>query len=163
VMSAIEVVQVLSRNDVASVGLVQAWLMERIKASREDIDNNKALINSYRAETNAKLKQIKELSDPANPRVFHVQRCSQCGDHLDLPAVHFMCNHSYHQRCIGDSETMECPNCARTNGVIAEIRRNNARLADQHDLFLSEVKEGGFESVASGFGRGWLNNNTPES
>ena len=27
-------------------------------------------------------------------------RCSACGGQLDLPGVHFMCRHSYHQRCV---------------------------------------------------------------
>jgi len=39
------------------------------------------------------------------------------------------------------------PLCARQHGVIQEIRRNNVRLADQHDLFLAEVKESGFRVV----------------
>lgn len=55
---------------------------------------------SYRLETAAKLRQVEELSDPEHPKVFHVTRCSQCGGQLDLPSVHFMCNHSYHQRCV---------------------------------------------------------------
>jgi hypothetical protein len=45
----------------------------------------------------------------------------------------------------------------REHGVIREIRRNNERLADQHDLFVSEVKEGGFAALASAFSRGILN------
>jgi hypothetical protein len=38
--------------------------------------------------------------------------------------------------------------------VIREIRMNNERLADQHDLFLSDVKETGFGAVAAAFGKG---------
>jgi hypothetical protein len=64
-------------------------------------------------------------------------------------------------RCLAENET-ECPNCAREYGVIREIRTNNARLAHQHDVFLSEVHEGGFEAVAAGFGRGLLNMSGPE-
>jgi hypothetical protein len=45
----------------------------------------------------------------------------------------------------------------REHGVIREIRRNNERLADQHDLFVSEVKEGGFGAVATAYSRGILN------
>ena len=41
--------------------------------------------------------------------------------------------------------------------MIREIRRNNERLADQHDVFISEVKEGGFTAVATGFSRGIMN------
>jgi hypothetical protein len=40
--------------------------------------------------------------------------------------------------------------------MIREIRRNNERLAGQHDLFMSEVHDGGFAAVAAGFGRGWI-------
>ena len=58
------------------------------------------LISSYRSETKAKLKQVEDLEDTEHPRVFHVTRCSQCNGQLDLPSIHFMCNHSYHQRCI---------------------------------------------------------------
>ncbi|EDR06605.1 uncharacterized protein LACBIDRAFT_251110, partial [Laccaria bicolor S238N-H82] len=155
-MSPLSVVQVLSRNGVASVGLVKEWLVGRIKEARGIIQSDQELITSYRTETTTKLKQVEALSDPDNAHVFHVTRCSACHAQLDLPSVHFMCDHSYHQRCIAEHET-ECPNCAQEHGVIREIRRNNERLADQHDVFLSEVKEGGFEAVAGAFGRGLMN------
>ena len=56
------------------------------------------LTASYRLETATKLKQVEELSDPDQPRLFHAPQCSQCGGPLDLPSVHFMCKHSFHQR-----------------------------------------------------------------
>ena len=37
IMSPLSVVQVLSRNEVASVGLVKGWLMRRIKEGRDEI------------------------------------------------------------------------------------------------------------------------------
>lgn len=37
IMPPLGVIQVLSRNGVASVGLVKQWLMTRIKESREEI------------------------------------------------------------------------------------------------------------------------------
>jgi hypothetical protein len=142
------------------------------------------LTASYRLETATKLKQVEELSDIDHPRLFHATQCSQCGGPLDLPSVHFMCKHSFHQRsantfllskalprlihlglhfffsiicrCLGDHDT-ECPLCVHAHGVIQEIRRNNERLADKHDLFLADVKENGFHAVAAAFGRGVLN------
>ena len=155
IMSPIAVVQVLSRNSSASVGLVKKWLMSRIKASQDEIQTDRQLIASYREETRSKLRRVAELSNPEQPVIFHVTRCSQCGKQLELPVVHFMCNHSYHDSCMTDNE-MECPICARSHGVIREIRRNNEQLAGQHDVFLSEVKENGFSAVANGFGRGWM-------
>ncbi|TFY61363.1 hypothetical protein EVG20_g7092 [Dentipellis fragilis] len=156
IMPPLAVVQVLSRNGVTSVGFVKEWLLGRIREAREEIQTDEQLISSYRLESEAKLKQVGELSDPDHPRVFHVTQCARCGGQLDLPSVHFMCNHSYHQRCVADHET-ECPNCARAHGVIREIRRNNERLADQHDVFIADVKENGFNAVAAAFGRGMLN------
>ncbi|KAL1686960.1 hypothetical protein GGG16DRAFT_63250 [Schizophyllum commune] len=158
VLPPLGVVQILSRNGVASVGLVKEWLMGKIRDARGEIETDKEWINSYRLETATKLRQVDDLSDPEHPQIFHVttRRCTQCSGQLDLPSVHFMCNHSYHQRCLPENET-ECPACAREHGVIREIRRNNERLADQHDVFLSEVVEGGFDAIASGFSRGVLN------
>ncbi|KAF8898758.1 hypothetical protein BD779DRAFT_1485409 [Infundibulicybe gibba] len=94
------VIQVLSRNNVASVGLVKEYLLARIKEARSEISSDQELIKSYRVETAAKLQQVEDLANPENPRVFHVTRCSACGGQLDLPSVHFMCSHSYHQRCV---------------------------------------------------------------
>jgi hypothetical protein len=39
IMPPLGVVQLLSRNGVASVGLVKEWLMMRIRESREEIEN----------------------------------------------------------------------------------------------------------------------------
>ena len=64
---------------------------------------DRQLIDSYRAETTVKLQEVTALSDEYNPVVFHVTKCSSCNGQLDLPAVHFMCKHSYHQRCVAKS------------------------------------------------------------
>lgn len=58
-------------------------------------------------------------------------------------------------RCLSDSEP-ECVMCARQHSIIREVRRNQTRLADRHDLFVSEVHDAddGFSVVAGAFGRG---------
>ncbi|CAE6337556.1 unnamed protein product [Rhizoctonia solani] len=161
IMPPLGVVQILARNGVASVGLVKAWLMTRINESRTEVESDRKLIESYRTETKAKLQEIAELSDPEHPRVFHVTRCATCGSALDLPTIHFMCKHSYHQKCLPDQD-IECPICARHHSVIKEIRRTNERLADAHGVFTSSVAENGFEAVASAFGRGILSRRLDE-
>ncbi|KAF8839363.1 hypothetical protein BDN67DRAFT_776266 [Paxillus ammoniavirescens] len=60
-----------------------------------------------------------------------------------------------YSRCLLENETA-CPLCTHQHGVIQEIRRNNQRLADQHDSFLADVDENGFRAIAGGSGRGWL-------
>ena len=116
IMPPLAILQLLSRNGIASVGLIKGWLVRKIGETGEDINTvrhcltspcfylyfphsqDSQLTTSYRLETKAKLEAVQELSDPEQPKVFHATQCSACGGQLDLPSVHFMCNHSYHQR-----------------------------------------------------------------
>ena len=123
IMPPLGIIQVLSRNEVASVGLVKEWLIRRITTGRTQIQNvsllfiiqvvvvkmlkpldvqDQDLTRSYRLETESKLTQVKELSNTEQPLVFHFTRCSSCQGQLDLPSLHFMCKHSYHQRYVND-------------------------------------------------------------
>ncbi|KAF4670033.1 Vacuolar protein sorting-associated protein 11 [Perkinsus chesapeaki] len=41
-------------------------------------------------------------------------KCAECGQRMDLPAVHFMCMHSFHQLCLSSDnsdEEYKCPLC----------------------------------------------------
>lgn len=166
IMPPLAVVQLLSRNGVASVGTVKDWLRAKVEETQQEIDavseskgtsdrQDKTLVESYRSETASKEKQISELTSTRQPEVFQVTQCAACGGQLDLPAVHFMCKHSYHQRCLSDSDP-ECILCSQQHAMVREIRRNQTRLADRHDLFLNEVHDAddGFAVVAGAFSRG---------
>nr|KIR44800.1 vacuolar membrane protein [Cryptococcus bacillisporus CA1280] len=155
IMPPLGVVQLLSRNGVVDIGSVKEWLRGKVEENEEEIESDKHLYDSYRSETAAKRKALLDRSNVSQPEVFQVTKCAACGGQLDLPSIHFMCKHSYHQRCLPDSDP-ECPICARQHSVIRELRRNQLRLADRHDLFLGEVHqaEDGFGVVADAFGRG---------
>ncbi|KAJ9101766.1 hypothetical protein QFC21_003105 [Naganishia friedmannii] len=157
-MPPLAVVQLLSRNSVTSIGVVKNWLKAKVADTRHDVESDQTLMKSYRNETEEKLKEIANLADTGHPQVFQVTRCAACGGQLDLPTVHFMCKHSYHQRCLPDADP-ECPSCARQYAVIREVRRHQQELADHHDTFLAEVAQAkdGFAVVAGAFGRGLLN------
>lgn len=98
ILPPLAVVQLLSRNGVASVGLVKEWLRAKVSETRQDVESDKHLVESYRNETKEKEGQLKTLADPTAPETFQVTRCASCNGQLDLPSVHFMCKHSYHQR-----------------------------------------------------------------
>lgn len=61
---------------------------------------DKHLYDSYRSETAAKRKALLDRSNVSQPEVFQVTKCAACGGQLDLPSIHFMCKHSYHQRFV---------------------------------------------------------------
>ena len=59
---------------------------------------------------------------PVQARVFQNSRCAQTGLPLELPAVHFLCGHSFNRSALGDFER-ECPLCADEFRQISDIRR----------------------------------------
>ncbi|KAK1405485.1 hypothetical protein POM88_005090 [Heracleum sosnowskyi] len=66
-------------------------------------------------------KEIHDLRTSA--RIFQLSKCTACTFTLDLPAVHFMCKHSFHQRRLGDYEK-ECPECASEYRSVLEMKRS---------------------------------------
>jgi len=177
-MAPLQVIQTLSNNSVATMGLVKRYLTESIGREREEIAANRRVIATYRADTAAKKTELKELAE--KPAFFTATRCAACGYALDMPVVHFMCKHSFHQRCLNTTgaqtdgvmggadvggiangetvDTVECPLCAPQNATVRAIRRAQIESRDRHDLFKEQLARSrdGFKTVAEWFGRGVL-------
>ena len=90
-------------------------------------------------------------------------KCRACPHPLSLPAVHFLCMHSFHQRCVGDDT--QCPECAPELTKVKRIRGEMQESANQHDRFYKELEEtpDGFKVVADYFGRGLFDLPPPEA
>ena len=56
-------------------------------------------------------------------KVFQNSKDAVTGAPLDLPAVHFLCGHSFNVRSLGENEH-ECPLCAPQFRTILDIRRS---------------------------------------
>jgi len=157
-MAPLQVIQTLSTNAVATMGMVKTYLQETIERERKEISNNRSLIESYRTETELKRKEIEELD--SKPVFFNARRCASCGQSLDLPAVHFLCKHSFHQKCLnvrpGEEEQTECPKCAQNNATIKAIRKAQDERADRHDMFQDALQRSHdrFGTIAEFFGGG---------
>jgi len=142
---------------VATMGMIKPYLHEIIDRERREIASNRRRIAAFRSETEQKRTELAELS--TKPAVFQATRCSDCGQSLELPVVHFLCKHSFHQRCLrggGAGPEAECPLCAKDNATIRALRRSQAENADKHELFRNELErsEDRFATVADWFGRG---------
>ncbi|PWY68462.1 vacuolar protein sorting protein [Aspergillus heteromorphus CBS 117.55] len=154
-MTPLQVIQTLSNNAVVTMGRVKKYLSENIERERKEISTNRRLISSYSTETETKRKELEELG--SKPVVFQARRCMSCGGTLDLPTVHFLCKHSFHQRCLNRvDEDAECPVCAPQNSTIKAIRKRQVESADQHELFKGELQRSKdrFGVVSEFFGRG---------
>lgn len=73
------------------------------------IEEDQLEIRRYREDTRSMRREIEALA--TRPTTFQGVKCSACTSGLSLPAVHFLCMHSFHQRCVPDNDK-ECPLCA---------------------------------------------------
>ncbi|KAK5112638.1 hypothetical protein LTR62_003953 [Meristemomyces frigidus] len=154
-MAPLQVIQTLSTNAVATMGLVKTYLSSTVQREREEIASNNRLIASYRKDTETKQTELRELA--TLPTSFTATRCSSCGASLDLPTVHFMCKHSFHQRCLGavdneGVEGVECPVCAPQIRTVRQIRQAQEESGGRHEVFLGQLKG---DAGAGGNGGGW--------
>ena len=155
-MAPLQVIQTLSSNAVATMGMVKGYLQQTIERERKEISSNRRLITSYRTETQDKRREISDLT--TKPQTFNATRCSACGGQLYLPTVHFLCKHSFHQQClnVGDNVDVDCPKCKKDNDTIRTIRKAQDESADRHDMFLDALARSGdkFGTISEFFGRG---------
>lgn len=64
-----------------------------------------------------------------------------CNSPLELPSVHFLCSHSFHQHCFesyAESEA-ECPTCTPENRKVMDMLRAQDQKRDLHDHFNRQV------------------------
>ncbi|KAK2730099.1 vacuolar membrane protein [Colletotrichum kahawae] len=158
-MAPLQVIQTLvgqngssAGGGVATMGMIKPYLHETIDRERKEIAANRRRISAFRSETESKRAELADLG--SKPAVFQSSRCSACTAQLDLPAVHFLCKHSFHQRCLRVEG--ECPHCATDNATIRALRKTQIETAGKHELFKAELErsEDRFGTVAEWFGRG---------
>lgn len=158
-MAPLQVIQTLSATGVATMGMIKQYLAATIERERQEIATNRRTIESFRTDTEAKKAELNSLA--TKPVVFQATRCKICSTPLELPAVHFLCKHSFHQRCLStdddvENENVECPICSPQNQTVRAIRRAQVESAERHDMFTEALKRGrdGFAVISEWFGRG---------
>ncbi|KAF4431827.1 hypothetical protein F53441_13881 [Fusarium austroafricanum] len=160
-MAPLQVIQTLvgqsSGGGVATMGMIKPYLHETITRERKEIASNRNRINTLRGDTEKRREELADLG--SKPAVFQATWCSDCSQRLDLPAVHFLCKHSFHQRCvrnIGDDGEAECPKCATENDMIRKMREGQRERAGKHELFKSDLENSDdrFSTLAEWFSRG---------
>ncbi|KAH7021144.1 vacuolar membrane protein [Microdochium trichocladiopsis] len=168
-MAPLQVIQTLGANTVATMGMIKPYLSETIARERREIATSRRQCNSFRRETAQKLGEIRELG--TKPAVFQAQRCPGCGGALELPVVHFLCKHSFHQRCLkqgGGGEAAadgvggggadaaaagsECPVCAPNNSAVRAMKARQDEWSTRHDLFRDALEKGGKGGASGGGG-----------
>lgn len=155
-LSPLLVVDALCNWNTVKVGDVRSYLNSVLHSEEKTTGQEEALIKKYQQETERIRKHIQDIQTSAI--VFQGSRCSACNHQLELPSVHFLCQHSYHQHCFqsfAENEN-ECPACLPNNKQILDIIKSQEQGRDLHETFHSQLEraEDGFSLVADYFGRG---------
>eukprot|EP00301_Raphidiophrys_heterophryoidea_P025639 c8652_g1_i2.p1 GENE.c8652_g1_i2~~c8652_g1_i2.p1 ORF type:complete len:738 (-),score=172.69 c8652_g1_i2:175-2388(-) len=146
------VVEILSRNPHVQLSVVKDYILRRLDQEYQEIRTDQEKIKSYQEETRRMRDEIRELRTSA--KIFQNQKCADCTNPLKLPSCHFLCGHSFHQRCLSDER--ECSICAAQNSNVRKVKAEMDRSAKDHTGFLSRLEQSsdGFSTVAEYFGHG---------
>lgn len=122
VLPPLQVIDILSRNDNLPLLVVRDYLSRLLKEAYADVSASQAKIDGLRQSTSEMRAEVDALRSTA--RVFQATKCHGCPRALEVPAVHFLCMHSYHQdpnlNCMDrDNECNECaPEHRKYEGII---------------------------------------------
>lgn len=151
------VVQIIADSKRATLGSVKDYFTRLLaRLNDRQLDNDNA-IDHYKDDTEIVRQKIEDFQN--NQTVFQPSKCSACGGILDLPTVHFLCNHSYHQNCFHNysAENDECPICVTLNRkLLDEIgsHETNKSCIDGLEMQFSSSNEDVFNNLARLFGYG---------
>ncbi|XP_058050899.1 vacuolar protein sorting-associated protein 11 homolog [Ahaetulla prasina] len=158
-MPPLLVVQTLAHNSTATLSVIKDYLISKLQRQSCQIEQDEQKIQKYREETKRIRHDIEELK--TSPKIFQKTKCSICTSALELPSVHFLCGHSFHQHCFESySESgSECPTCLPENRKVMDMIRAQEQKRDLHDQFQHQLKysNDSFSVVADYFGRGVFN------
>lgn len=153
----------LSKPGKVTLEVVRNYLMPWIRFQQEQIDENERLIESYRDECQRTKKHIEEMK--SKPKVFQATKCTACSHLLEIPSIHFMCNHSYHLTCFENYITendQECPYCLPENRKILNEINMFDNVKNVNELFQQELLDSRdpFDVIARYCGQGLFNSLT---
>lgn len=95
-LSPLMVIDAISTSLTCTLGDVRNYLCSVLRTENEQTQADTELTQKYRADTLKLRKQIEAIKN--STIIFQGSRCSACHHQLELPSVHFMCQHSYHQQ-----------------------------------------------------------------
>lgn len=152
ILSALEIIQILSINKIATIDIIKDYIIEFIEREQNEIKINEKLCESYKEEVIKKQELISKFDNLSIE--IQLKNCNICSNKLDSEIVHFMCDHSYHKLCLIEPDN--CPICTPTRDSITNIRKAQLDIGERNDLFNIALKDTDhrFKVVTDFFGKG---------
>ncbi|KAH7649661.1 hypothetical protein FG379_000921 [Cryptosporidium bovis] len=126
--------------ELLNVGIIKPLLLSGKEISdvgfSENTYNEKNSILNDNYEIRKMKKEIKNLKN--KPKILSSTRCNQCHLPLELPVVHFLCDHSFHKYCL--SLQNQCPICSNERQNKIKFLRQREIQQTNKELFFKFVK-----------------------
>ena len=155
-ISPLLVLEITSKNKALKFSVLKEYLGDRLKKLQMTIEKNRKIVTQLNSDLDGLKQNIKSLRTTA--QLFQLKDCSECGKKLELPVLHFMCNHTFHDYCVSSSEAKarECPKCSVQAQQIVDKKTQLLTQIENHEQFFKELKDNDmkFDVVAHYFGRG---------
>jgi hypothetical protein len=134
ILPPLKLIQILNENPLTQIKTIQTVLMRKLHIEQELTRKANAKIEAQQEDSQKLSEEIENLR--RNAVVFQSTTCTGCGKPLDLPVVHFMCKHSYHQRCVDGGECVKCS-------------ERNREAIERQSEFSKEIKEDDYFKIVS--------------
>ena len=144
--SVLHVLRTLTKNgSQVNLGHVREYFKNEFASVLRQPDNNNDDI-TFDMEY-PKVETLKNLSTDigdliTNQVVFRNSKCSICDQQLELPSLHFLCQHSFHNYCFASfSENKnQCWTCSKDNRTVIENLKARDLDRNVHDNFQNQLQ-----------------------
>ncbi|XP_057664940.1 vacuolar protein sorting-associated protein 11 homolog [Diorhabda carinulata] len=146
-------------NAEITLGHIRSYITNELEQEKMKILEIEELTSSYRKDT----KNLKEHLEKLKSGLIEIRisRCAACHHSLDLPTIHFLCGHSFHQHCFQSfcDDDHTCPTCQPENKALVELLKAREYDKDLHETFHSQLEKAhdGFSVVADYLSMGVFN------
>ncbi|CAH0563845.1 unnamed protein product [Brassicogethes aeneus] len=142
-----------------TLGHIRSYVMNELQQEQKKTREVSELTEKYQKDTDKLKEKLESLRSGVN--VIQGSRCAACHHPLELPTIHFLCQHSFHQHCFQSfsDDEQECPTCQPENKNLLELLKAREYNKDLHETFHSQLEktQDGFSKAAEFFGRGVFN------
>ena len=140
-------------NPKISFKLIRNFMEKSFKNEEEPLQKNKEKISQLKEELNNTKNEIIELKTKSCTLLCN--NCNDCGLSISLPAVYFLCHHSYHSLClranINEGNNFECLKCEEKRKKLIENFKMEREKIITLDKFSEAFKNNGLYSI---YGKG---------
>lgn len=158
--SPLQVLQALTAiENGPNLSTVRHYFMQIFQKESEVMIQDEAQAEKYRTDSDELKKSINTLN--CEPVEFRGSLCDACHQPLVLPALFFLCKHSFHQECIRSySETeKDCMVCRKKNSQLQDLMHKQNEIRNKNNVFKDQLNSSPepFSVIASYYGRGLFN------